>query len=59
MDENGLHPRVEPREFPPNCCTAWEDCRIDGVCHDPMRCGERGRPACWFDDSGDANSEPL
>ncbi|QDP58741.1 MAG: hypothetical protein GOVbin1573_28 [Prokaryotic dsDNA virus sp.] len=59
MGANVSHPHVEPRELPPDCCTAREDCRVDGVCHDPMRCGERGRPPCWGDDSDDANSEPL
>lgn len=25
-------------EFPPSCCTAWEDCDHDGICHDPQQC---------------------
>lgn len=28
--------------FPPPHCTTWEDCRHDGICHDPRCCGARG-----------------
>lgn len=29
--------------FPdPICCTAWEDCQHDGICHDPHGCGAIG-----------------
>ncbi|MBD9635928.1 hypothetical protein IB277_06425 [Ensifer sp. ENS07] len=24
--------------FPPSCCTAWEDCDHDGICHDSQQC---------------------
>lgn len=30
-------------DFPdPDCCTAWEDCYHDGICHDPFGCGAIG-----------------
>ncbi len=29
-------------DFPPSCCTAWEDCQHDGICHDPRGCGAIG-----------------
>lgn len=28
--------------FPPEQCTAWEDCNHDGLCHDPSGCGGVG-----------------
>jgi hypothetical protein len=28
--------------FPPASCNAWEDCKHDGVCHDPLTCGAVG-----------------
>ena len=31
-------------DFPPRDCTAWEDCRHDGVCHD-ANCSARKRGA--------------
>lgn len=32
-------------KFPPPCCTAWEDCDHDGICHDPQYCGAVGPSA--------------
>lgn len=29
-------------DFPPTTCTAWEDCKHDGVCHDHKGCGAKG-----------------
>jgi hypothetical protein len=37
-----LRDAIVAGEFPPSCCTAWEDCKIDGVCHDPETCGAVG-----------------
>lgn len=36
-------PQADPRvqTFPPPSCTAWEDCKHDGICHDPQ-CGAVG-----------------
>lgn len=38
-------PKPEPAPlkdtFPPSCCTAFEDCRHDGVCHDLDECGAK------------------
>lgn len=35
--------------FPPSHCTAWEDCKHDGLCHDPSGCGAVG-PSCREED---------
>ena len=29
-------------DYPPDRCTAWEDCNHDGVCHDPSGCAAVG-----------------
>lgn len=43
--------------FPPPSCTAWEDCKHDGVCHDPAECGAIGPNArCpYCDGTGDVH----
>lgn len=41
------------KRWPPQCCTAWEDCKIDGICHDPEYCASVGPNARNFE--GQAN----
>ncbi|MCG6112907.1 MAG: Lar family restriction alleviation protein [Paracoccus sp.] len=36
------HSPAQEGGFPPTCCTAWEDCKHDGTCHDPQSCGGSG-----------------
>lgn len=41
-------PMAEARregDFPTSVCTAWEDCKHDGVCHDPVQCALIDKPA--------------
>lgn len=33
--------------FPPSFCTAWEDCKHDGVCHDRVNCAATGPNDYW------------
>ena len=46
-------PAVTVQGFPPNHCTAWEDCNHDGVCHDPDQCGATGPNICAIAGGGD------
>ena len=39
--------------WPPQCCTAWEDCKIDGICHDPECCSSVGPNARNYEDQAD------
>ena len=39
--------------WPPQCCTAWDDCKIDGICHDPEYCSSVGPNARNYEDQAD------
>lgn len=39
------------KAFPPSSCNAWEDCKHDGVCHDPHLCGAVGHNQRGDDDA--------